>query len=168
VTQDRPDFETQGAVKASSLKRRRSGFDFSQSEQPSKGGKRLYRTTEQYEEALLFGDDRIRSLEEDNKALKSEIEGLKKQLSKEFACPICEKSYNRSDGLYNHLQKGDEKHRRLAQERYDNTKCEICGRECARWGDLKKHMAVHGQKGPVAELNVELDASKFLIASIVE
>ena len=173
MTQDRSDFESQKAVEALSRKRQQTGFGFSQSEEPSKRGKRVYRTTEQYEEALSFRDDRIRSLEEENKTLKNENEGLKKQLSKEFACPICGKSYNRSDGLYKHLQGGDEEHRRLAQERYENTKCETCGKECARWGDLKKHMAVHEQKGvgSAVELNVEPDASKFLIAtsaSIVE
>lgn len=173
VAQDRSDFEPQKAVEAPSRKRQRTGFDFSQSEEPSKRGKRVYRTTEQHKEVLSFRDDRIRSLEEENKTLKNKIEGLKKQLSKEVTCPICGKLYKRSDGLYNHLQRGDEEHKRLAQERYENTKCETCGKECARWGDLKKHMAVHEQKvvGSAVELNVEPDASKFLIAtsaSIVE
>ncbi len=167
VTQDRPNFEPEKAVQASSRKRQRTSFDLSQSGEPSKRGKGVYRTTEQYEEAPVFRDDRIRSLEEENKALKNENKGLKKQLLKEFACPICRRSYNRSDGLYNHLQKGDKEHRRLAQERYENTKCETCGKECARWGDLKKHMAVHEQKvvRSAVELNFEPDASKCLIAT---
>ena len=115
----------------------------------------------------MFKENRIRSLEEKNKTLKNENEDLKKQLSKEFACPICTRSYNKSNDLYNHLQKGDEEHRRLAQKRYENTKCETCGKECARWRNLTKHMAVHEQKVVrfMVELNVKPDASKFLIAT---
>jgi len=167
VTQDRPNFEPRKAAQTSSRKRQRTNFNLSQSGEPSKSGKRVYRTTQQYEEAPVFRDDRIRSLEEENKALKNENKALKKQLLKEFACPICRRSYNRSDGLYSHLQRGDKEHRRLAQERYENTKCETCGKECARWGDLKKHMAVHEQKEveSAGNLNFEPGASTCLIAA---
>jgi len=164
VTQDQPNFEPEKAVQVSSRKRQRTSFDLSQSRKPAKGGKRVHRTTEHFEKALVLRDDRIRSLEEENKALKKDNKGLKKQILKEFDTPICTRSYNRSDGLYTHLQKGDEEHRRLAWERYENTKCKICGKACTRWGDLKKHMAIHEQKvvGSAGELNLEPDARACL------
>ena len=77
--------------------------------------------------------------------MKKEIRDLKKKLKKDFSCPICSKLYSRSDGIYKHLQEGDAEHKRLAQERYPTT-CEICGKECTRWSDLKKHMATHEPK----------------------
>jgi len=167
VTQDRPNLEPQRAVQPSSQKRQRISYDFSHSGDPYKRGKRVHRTTTQYEDALALPskDDRIRSLEEENKALKIENESLKKQLVKKFACPICTRSYNRSDGLYKHITAGDKEHRRVAKELYGNTKCETCGKECARWGDLKRHMAVHGQKGSAVELNVEPVAGKCFIGT---
>lgn len=107
----------------------------------------------------LWKDDRIRLLEDENRALKAEIRALKKRkISKLHVCPICKKAYARSDGLYKHLQNGDEEHRRLATERYE-TKCLECGKECTRWGDLKKHMAKHEQKWSADDLNLESDAS---------
>ena len=162
VTQNRSNLEPEKAVQASSRKRQRASVDCSQSGESSKPRKRVHQATEQCR------DDRIQLLEKENKALKNENKGLKKRLLKQFACPICPtRSFNRSDGLYSHLQKGDEEHKRLAQERYENTKCEICGKECARWSDLKKHMAVHEQKvvGSAGELHFEPDASTCLIAT---
>ncbi|KAL9125755.1 MAG: hypothetical protein Q9217_005087 [Psora testacea] len=160
VTQDRFTLEPEKAVQASSRKRQRTSSDLSQREEQSKPGKRACITVEQYEQVPVFADDRIRSLEEENKTLKMENEGLKKKLLKEFACPICGRSYNRSDGLYKHLQGGDKEHRRLAQERYGR-RCGTCGKECTRWGDLKKHIAIHKQKvlGSADDLNLESDAT---------
>lgn len=158
--QDRLSYEPKKVVGASCRKRKRTAFNSSQSGNQSKPEKGVHRMAEQYEQAPMFKDDRIRSLEEEIKALKNENEALKKRLLKEHACPICRRSYNRFDGLYKHLREGDKEHRRLAQERYD-TKCETCGKECTRWGDLKKHMAIHEQKelGSADDLNLESDAS---------
>lgn len=95
--------------------------------------------------SLMTEQDHIRFLEEENKALKIESEALKEKLSKKHACPICNRLYSRSDNLYTHLWNGDMRHKRLAQKRY-RTKCETCGKQCKRWGDLQKHMAKHEQK----------------------
>lgn len=123
-------------------------------------------TAEQDIPAAERKDDRIRFLEDENKALKIENKALKKKLLKEYACPICERSYIRSENLYTHLKEGDKEHKRLAEERY-KTKCEICGKEYTRWGDLKKHMAKHEQKRfeSADNLNLESAASMFLVAS---
>ena len=113
----------------SSQKRNRMNLNRSQNGDKSKPKNKGSHMTEQ---------DHIRFLEEENKA-------LKERLSKKHICPICDKSYSRSDNLYTHLTSGDMRHRRLAEKRY-RTKCETCGKQCRRWGDLQKHMAVHEQK----------------------
>ena len=94
--------------------------------------------------SLVTEQDHVRLLEEENTALKIENEALKEKLLKKHACPICNRLYNRSDGLYTHLWNGDMRHKDLAQKRY-RTKCETCGRQFKRWGDLQKHMAKHEQ-----------------------
>ena len=164
--QDLQSFEPEKNVQAPVRKRRRMGSDVAQRGVQSKLGRRVHCTTEQYEQALVDRDSLIQSLEKEKEALKNQNEDPKKRLLKEHACPICEKSYSRSDGLYNHLQNGDDEHKLLAKERYDS-RCGTCGRECRRWGDLKKHMAVHEQKssGSAGDLILESDASRCLIAA---
>lgn len=165
MTQDQQSFEPEIDF-SRARKRRRTGSDVPQRGLQSKPGRRVHCTTEQYEQALVARDSLIQLLKKENKALKIQNEGMKKQLLKEHVCPICRRSYNRSDGLYNHLKNGDDEHKHLAEERY-GSRCGTCGKECARWGDLKKHMAVHEQKssGSAGDLILECDASRCLVAA---
>lgn len=112
--------------------------------------------------------DRIRLLEEENRALKTEIEALKAKFKMPHICPICQKSYNRTDSLFKHLWDGDEEHKRLATERY-KTKCVECGKKCTRWSDLKKHMATHEQwsSRSADNLSVESDSSMCVVSSLI-
>ena len=136
VTQDQQILEPEKDV-FRARKRRRTG-----SGEPRR---RAHRTVEEYDQALVAKDKIIQSLEKEIKALKSRNEDLREQISKKYRCSICRSSYNRSDGLYSHLKNGDDKHERIADERY-SSRCGTCGKKCRRWRDLKKHMAVHGQK----------------------
>ena len=91
----------------------------------------------------------VQALEKEVEILQEENTALKKQLSrhsKKHACPLCERAYNRSDGLYIHLNTGDQRHRQYAEVVYGRTQCEECGRKFSRWSDLKKHMVKHDTK----------------------
>ncbi|KAI9702759.1 MAG: hypothetical protein M1836_007973 [Candelina mexicana] len=81
-----------------------------------------------------------------NEALRRENKSLKRKPLKKHGCPICERSYNRSDGLYKHLWEGDDEHKAFAQKRY-GTRCEICGRDDFKsWVGLQRHMSwKHGR-----------------------
>ena len=147
-------------------KRRRTDSNISHWEAQSKSGRRVHCTTEQCKQALMAKDDYIRSLEEENKALRNQVTDLKKQRGKKCLCPLCDRSFSRSDALYKHLQTGDDKHKRLAKERYSNI-CKTCNKKCKRWGDLKKHMAKHKGKlsGPANNKILESDESRCFIAA---
>jgi len=139
---------TNESAEGSSRKRRRTTTHLSDIRDGDEPKKKLSRTTEQHGRASMRQGDRVRSLENENETLKKEIESLRKenkslkrQNLKKHVCPICEKSYNRSDGLYTHLCEGDDEHKALAQERY-GTRCEICGREDFKtWVGLQRHMS---------------------------
>ena len=147
-------------------KRRRTDSNISHWEAQSKPGRRVHCTTERCKQALMAKDGYIRSLEEENIALRKQITDLEKQLGKKCRCPLCNRSFSRSDGLYKHLQTGDDEHKRLAKERYSNI-CKTCNKKCKRWGDLKKHMAKHKGElsGPANDLILESDERRCLIAA---
>ncbi|KAL9011678.1 MAG: hypothetical protein Q9173_003494 [Seirophora scorigena] len=90
ATQVRLDPEPEEAVQASNRKRQRTSFDLSQSRESSEREERVHWTTAQFEEAIQFRDDRIRSLENEKETLKDENKALNKRLSKICACPIWE------------------------------------------------------------------------------
>ena len=104
--------------------------------------RRVHRATEKIDQAR---DNLIQLLKKENKALKSRNKDLTRQPSKKHVCPICRRSYTRSDGLYRYLNDGDNEYKYLADERYSR-RCRIYEKECIRWGDLTKYMAVYQQK----------------------
>lgn len=119
VTYGRPNLGPKKVFETSSGKRKRMTLDVSQSGNQIKLKSMRLPMTEQDVPAAECRDDRIRLLEDENQALKIENKALRKEVLKKHACLICERSYNRSDGLYKHLREGDDEHKRLAQERYE-------------------------------------------------
>ncbi len=136
MTRNPPRFKPVKAVQASSQERK-----------PMNLGS--YRTIKECEQ-LVCRDRRIQSLEEENRALRARL----KSCSKQYPCPLCEKSFARSDGLYNHLKVSDEKHKKLAQKQ-----CDQCGKGFTRWDYFRKHMEAHEQKAS------ESDACTCLVAA---
>lgn len=126
-------------------KRYRTTLELLEGKAPAKPQRKVLRKGRQPEPPPKRVDGCTQSLESKNQtlkdekqSLKSKNEVLKRELSKKCVCPICAKSYNRSDGLFKHLWNGDEEHRSLARERY-NTRCGKCGKECKTWIGVQRH-----------------------------
>ncbi len=136
VTRNPSRFKPVKAVQASSQERKSMNLE-------------SYRTIKKCEQ-LMCRDRRIQSLEEENRALRARL----KSCSKQYPCPLCEKSFARSNDLYNHLKVSDEKHKKLAQKQ-----CNQCEKGFTRWNYFRKHMKAHEQKAS------EFDACTCLVAA---
>jgi len=164
------------AAEACGQKRKRTTLNLSQKRDPDKPQRKALREGRQPEtqpkhddDCVRFLESEIQALKDENQSLRSENDALKLKLSKKHACQICQKSFNRSDGLYKHLWEGDDDHKALAQERYGTT-CESCEKSCKSWIGLQRHrISKHGQnalKSADDLVSSESDESTCLLATL--
>ncbi len=155
-------------------KRKRTTLNLSQKRDPDKPQRKVLREgrqlgTQPKHDRVRFLESEIQALKDENQSLRSENEALKLKLSKKHACQICQKSFNRSDGLYKHLWEGDDDHKALAQKRYGTT-CESCEKKCKSWIGLQRHrISRHEQNAlkPADDLvSSESDESTCLFATL--